>query len=656
MTVRRRTRWVVGTTATLMALAVVGTPAHASASGAAARAGATDDEAARQLAERYAPVVRLQQDEPDCEEGEHFQPTDVEAVLGDQQVALRGPWEPPDLVKLQPEGPDVGLGYPGHYLDFPGDPLRPGCTYVEWSKLIDKKFPVTVYAHVAKDPKYPDQLSLQYWFFYVFNDYNNTHEGDWESIQLTFDAPSAPEALETEPTAIGYSQHGGAERALWGDDKLEIVDGTHPVVYPAAGSHANKFGPALYLGRGSEGLGCDDTTDPRAGILARVAFVPGATEDYEAAFPWLAFQGRWGERQRSVFDGPTGPNMKGSWTQPIQDAERTWRDDSTTVPAGTLLGPSSTGVFCSAVATGSNLVRESLEEPWRLILILAVAAVLVWFAASRTRWGDADPLPARRRRGWGQCLVSAVRLFTSRPLLFTGFALAFAALSLGTLTLAWFQSAERDAPADLAAPTDEMPGFWVGLTALAVTILTVVIYVAMLAALAHTLDQLDRGRSVSALGALREIAARAKPLTAVVVWYYLVLLVLTLLVATIPLAIYYAVSRSFAVPVVVTEDRSAYGAMRRSRELVKGHWWRTAVALAIVVGLGISAGPLLGIVLLLGTDWPAYTINLLSSLLFAVAMPLAALAVVYLAFDRAEAVDPDPEARRDASNPAVPAR
>ena len=45
-----------------------------------------------------------------------------------------------------------------------------------------------VYAHVATDPGYPGKLALQYWFFYPFNDFNNTHEGDWEMTQLVFDA------------------------------------------------------------------------------------------------------------------------------------------------------------------------------------------------------------------------------------------------------------------------------------------------------------------------------------------------------------------------------------------------------------------------------------------------------------------------------------
>jgi hypothetical protein len=85
----------------------------------------------------------------------------------------------------------------------------------------------TVYAHVATERARPGKLALQYWLYYVYNDWNNLHEGDWEMVQLVFDAPDARAALEQEPTSIGYSQHEGAERADWADDKLELVNG-HP--------------------------------------------------------------------------------------------------------------------------------------------------------------------------------------------------------------------------------------------------------------------------------------------------------------------------------------------------------------------------------------------------------------------------------------------
>ncbi|WP_344195984.1 hypothetical protein [Kribbella karoonensis] len=599
----------------------------------AATATSPEDTTAQQLAERYAPVIKLQDSAANCSEGEHFRPIDVQAVLGNQQVALRGPWQPPDLIKTQPLGKDLGLRYPGHFLDFPGDPLRPGCDYANWSAQLNSQYAATVYAHVAGDPKYPGQLSLEYWFFYIFNDYNNTHEGDWESIQLIFDAPTPAGALATTPTAVGYSQHGGAERAKWGDAKLELVDGTHPVVYPAAGSHANKYGQRLYLGRGSEGLGCDDTTRPEPAISPKVAYVPMNRADYLAQYPWLGFEGRWGERQRSFFDGPTGPNMKPSWTAPIQDAESTWRDDSTVVPAGALLGPSSTSVFCAAVRTGSNLLRETLDRTWLLGLLLALLVAVVWFAASRTRWTDADPLPARRPRAWGQAVVSAIQLVRRQPGLFAGFAAAFGVLSVVTVTLARLQVARRDAPTDLGAPTENATGFWATLLALAVTLLTIATYVVLLAAVMRTLDQLDRGLPVTTTAALRDVARR--PLARASTQYVVILFVLTIFVATIPLAVYYAVSRAFVVQVLVAEQCSGGAALRGSRRLVARRWWRTAVPLALVVGAGLAVGPIAGIVLLLATDWSPILIDVVSSILFALAMPIAAAAVAYLYFDRA---------------------
>jgi hypothetical protein len=604
--------------------------------GAAAPA-AAQDEAARELAERYAPYVRLQEDSDSCDEGEQFQPTDVEAVLGDQQVALRGPWTDANLVEIAPESDTLGQGLPGHALDFPGNPLRPGCTYAEWSAQINAEYDSTVYAYVTDDPTRPGQLALAYWFFYVFNDYNNTHEGDWESIRLIFDVPTAEEALEADPVAIGYSQHGGGERALWGDDKLMIVDGTHPVVYPAAGSHANHFEQKLYLGRGSEGLGCDDTTRPQQGFLPEVAFVPGSPGETVAAFPWLAYEGRWGERQEAFFNGPTGPNMKASWTEPIRDAEETWRDNSTTVPAGSLFGPDATQAFCSAVATGSNLVRNALESPWVLGLLIVVVTALVWFAASRTDWSPGDPMPARAQRAWGQCVHAALRTFAERPTLFVVFSLPLIPLSLSAGALAGWETA-TPVEADLDAATEPAPA-WVGVLALVITVATVLTHVAMTAAVSWVLGRLGDGRPVSRASAFKEVAARWRPLLVITVRYVGTLVVLTLLVFTIPLAIYYAVSRAYAIPAAMTEGRTGSGALRRSRQLVRGQWVLNAVALAIVAGLGITAGPIVGVVLLLATDVDAYLINLTSSLIYAAALPFIALAITYLFFDRAGSRD-----------------
>src|SRR3954453_11675320 len=200
----------------------------------------------RALAQRYAPVVRLVAGTGDCEPSEPYRPIDVDVLFREPTVALRGAWGGGDLVKIGPTAKDLSKGLYQYHLDFPGNALDPGCDYLHWQSRLIGTQPSNVYAHVATDPAHAGKLSLQYWFFYVFNDWNNLHEGDWEMIQLVFDAPTAAEAVRQSPAEGGYSQHEGGERAPWDDSKLERIDGTHPVVHPADGSHANFYGEALY--------------------------------------------------------------------------------------------------------------------------------------------------------------------------------------------------------------------------------------------------------------------------------------------------------------------------------------------------------------------------------------------------------------------------
>ena len=194
----------------------------------------------------------------------------VDPVFGNDQVALRGPWTGDNLVKVAPTAADVASGRDRYHLDFPGNALRPKCDYEEWQQSLPTA--PTAYAHVVSEQ---GQTALQYWFFYVYNDYNDRHEGDWEMIQLDFPAATAAAAVAVSPSEAGYAQHNGGERAAWGDAKLELVDATHPVVYPAAGSHADYFGPAVYLGRSAaQGVGCDNTRGPHRALRPTVALVP----------------------------------------------------------------------------------------------------------------------------------------------------------------------------------------------------------------------------------------------------------------------------------------------------------------------------------------------------------------------------------------------
>src|SRR5262249_7061298 len=153
----------------------------------------------------------------------------------------------------------------------------------------------------------------------------------------------------------GYSQHEGAERAEWGSDKLELAGGTHPIVYPAEGSHANYYSGALFLGRSAaEGVGCDDTNEPWREVTPVVRVIPRSPQAARAAYRWLGYQGRWGEQRAGFYDAPIGPQAKPQWTEPITWTNEHWRAKSFALAGGRSLGPTATAFFCGAVGGAST--------------------------------------------------------------------------------------------------------------------------------------------------------------------------------------------------------------------------------------------------------------------------------------------------------------
>ncbi len=584
------------------------------------------------LAARYAPEVKLVAQAQECGSGESYQPIDVKALFGQQTVALRGAWGGSDLVKVAPVAADLTAARYEWHLDFPGSALDPGCGYEKWSQLITDGTKPTVYAHVVTDPAYPGQLALQYWFYYVFNHWNNTHEGDWEMIQLDFDAATAAEALTKTPTKVGYSQHEGAERATWGDQKLELVDGTHPVVHPAVGSHANFYGEALYLGSSaSEGVGCDDTRGPTLDLRPIVETIPSDSAEALRQFPWIGFGGRWGELQRAFFNGPTGPNLKTQWTEPITWSSTSWRASSIAVPGGGAVGTGATDFFCASVAAGSNFLRRSIDNPLPALLTLAALAALIVFTLTRTTWRPATPFRLARRRTWGQILSAALVMYGRRLWLFLGIGILVLPISVVvTLLQAGLIHASRVLGAESQG---ESRGFfvWVGLTI--GTALALVGLGFVMAATARALAELDAGRTTSPLRAYRMAIDSIRPLLGALVLAAFVISVCFTTVFLIPIAIWLAVRWALLVPAIELEHHRAFAALRRSGRLVGHGWWKVASLIVVGAALALIAGPFLGALLILVTSVPLAWINVISGLVYAVAMPLVALATTYVYFD-----------------------
>ncbi len=590
------------------------------------------------LAEKFAPVVRLVEQEEECGPGEPYIPTDVDLVFDEPTVALRGPWNAFDLVKIAPSADDVA-GLFEYHLDFPGNPLDPGCTYEQWARRLTEGSRETVYAHVAADPGHPGQVALQYWFFYPFNDFNNKHEGDWEMIQLVFDADDAAEALSQEPASVGYSSHEGAERAGWDDDKLEIVDGTHPVVYPAAGSHANKYTEALYLGSSAEaGVGCDDTRGPHVEHRPVVRTIPSEAEAAAGTFPWITFEGRWGELQKAFYNGPTGPNLKTQWTEPIEWAED-WRDRSYGVPTAGILGTGATDLFCSGVATGSAWLMKVVQNPGPMLLVLGTLVALLAVLIVKATWTPVAPLRIGRRRRWGQILAASARMYVARPRLFIGLGVLLIPVTILITLIQFLLGIAIDL---LGVLTGSGAGLFAYLAVVIGTTLTLLAFALVQAATACALVEIDAGREIDAAKAYRLALRRVRPLLRAVGIFVLAWVALSTTGFLLPVAIWLAVRWSLLAPAVELEELTGLGALRRSGELVRGRWLRVASLVGLGALIALAAGPLIGALLIFVSSSSLAILNLVAGVVYAIALPFVALVTGYVYFDARARLELEP--------------
>jgi hypothetical protein len=449
-------------------------------------------------------------------------------------------------------------------------------------------------------------------------------------IQLVFDAEDAEAALGAQPLEVGYSSHEGAERATWGDEKLDLVDGTHPVVFPAAGSHANKYTDALYVGSSAEaGVGCDDTRGPHRELRPSVRTIPSDAPSAAEAYPWITFEGRWGELQKAFFNGPTGPNLKTQWTEPLAWADG-WRDRSYAVPTGGLLGTGATDVFCAGVERGSQTLIRLLRNPGATLLALAAVLGILAFAVIRATWTPVAPLRIAHRRTWGQVLSASARMYVARPRLFVGLGLLLIPIVLLVTAVQWLLVTGLDA---IGSVTGDLAGLFAWIAVVVGTTLTLLGLALVQAATASALVELDAGRSVSAVEAYRLTLGRLRPLLGAVALAVAAWILLATSVVLLPVAVWLVVRWSLLAPVVELEDRRHLGALRRSAELVRGRWLRVGSLVGLGGLIALLAGPLLGALLIFVSNSSLALLNLVAGIVYAIALPFVALVTCYVYFD-----------------------
>jgi hypothetical protein len=595
---------------------------------------------AKKLVERYSPIVGFRRQEEPCGSGEAYRPTSVNVVLGNPAVALRDPSG--KVVTKAPSAADLwGLGE-NYYLDLPGDPLHPGCDYEKDFRRWSGGTKPSVYAHIAADPGHPEKLAIQYWLYYTFNDFTDKHESDWEMIQVDFDVPTPRRALNSDPYEVDAAQHAGGERSAWTDPKLE-KRGTHPVIYAATGSHADYFGSALYLGRSaSEGFGCDDTRDADAFVPMHTDLLPRGRPPRSSPYAWLAYDGRWGELEKGLNNGPTGPATKGSWSRPINWAN-SLRNNSVVVPETPgFLGLTVTGFFCGAVTQGSIVLNWAIYHPWAFLALLGIMMLAGVGAVTRTTWRPPDETPLRKVRGGGQIFRAARRLYGDNLGMFAAMGAIFVPVAVVTAGVQWVLFHLTGAGSLVAL--DGRGGAVTALLALLIGgIGAAMASVITTAAVAFALREADAGHRVHAMDGFRAAFERLRALVGATARQYAAAVVLIITVVGVPFAIGRYIRWSLFAEACALEDRTARDSLRRSAELVRGRWWRTFGFTSLVVVLTALSGPLLGVGLLLLTDRSLNFINIAGALVYTITVPYAAIVLTLYYFDL--------EARRSVAAP-----
>lgn len=615
-----RTRRLVtlGVLALLVAAVIVGAVVNnASASSAVVRPPAAGG-AEQQLADKYAPYVVVRVQEEECGAGEPYRPVPVTSVLGDQQVVLRGP-DGAEVTRGPTAADLAGLG-DGYYLDFPGDPLDPGCDYEEWFRT-KQDVPTTVYGRVTTHPDHPDTLVLQYWFWWVYNDWNDKHEGDWEMIQLLFEADSAEAALATAPSDVAFAQHEGSEVSSWAGAKV-LRDGDHIAVYPGQGSHAAYYTQAQWFGKSAAaGFGCDNTglsDGLSATVLKPRVELLGDQE-------WLDFTGRWGEKAPSFNNGPTGPNTKDQWIEPVAWQTDEGRPSAVALPE--VLTPAEEA-FCTLTAAGSLLFIDLLESPVAVLVGIGIVIGLIVLLLRATTWRG-GPVEPDRERTAGQILLGPFGILRAHGGRYGGVILSLMALLLLGY---WVQEVlQRPVPTSDLARVGEPDVTLVEFVVLSViTVVVVVLTAFAISFTAAITDDLPDSDSDNA-ALLRQRATRRATWRTVV--SYVVVLVCAATLILLPLAIYLASRWAVATPAAVIEDLGVPAAGKRSSELVAGRRWR-ALALTIGIALISSApGALAGALLLLVTPFSFAVVNVIVLVVTAVAVVYASIAMTLHYYD-----------------------
>jgi hypothetical protein len=340
--------------------------------------------------------------------------------------------------------------------------------------------------------------------------------------------------------------------------------------------------------------------------------------DPDGPFAWLLYPGRWGERQPAFFNGVHGPGFNSRWIDPWGSLTR-MRDSSIVVPgSGNTLGPNMTDAFCALTDAGSTVLVTAISYPWLIVpgAILIAAVLFFFYLRSREIFGRAIAL---YRHHW--------RVF---------FGIGLAAIPIGVvMNLIQRLVIKYDPMKYLVTWFDDTAGARLS-TVLAVGgVQQLAMLLIISPAVVQAVADINAGLEP---GVIRSYRLAASRILAIAVALLIMLVLITIPILTvigIPIAVWLLVRWQFYTQVIIF-DRDATGpeALQESTRLVRNRWWKTLFAVFLFDLLATIPGVIVGFGLLtLGRTAVSFA-NSVSSILYALLIPLSAIAVTVMFLDR----------------------
>ncbi len=245
-------------------------------------------------------------------------------------------------------------------------------------------------------------------------------------IQLVFDAADAARgARGASRSRSGTARTRGPSGLPGTTKKLEIVDGTHPVVYPAAGSHAEQVhgGPLpRQLGRGRGRL--RRHARPAPGAQAGRPDHPQRRRGRRRRVPVDHLRGALGRAAEGVLQRADRPEHEDA----VDDADRVVRGLARPQLRGADRGHPRDGRHRLLLHRRSRRAREALSallrSPAATFLVIAAILGLIAFVVIRATWTP------RRRRSGSRAAARGVRSSPSSASMYVKEARLFLGLGL----------------------------------------------------------------------------------------------------------------------------------------------------------------------------------------------------------------------------------